>query len=234
VDVEEGRAALFAQRISRHGELAWNGGDRGVLLTAAAVSPEPDAVAVAPDAVGGAFVAFEVRPDPARPDVVDVAVQRIGPDGAIRWDGAGGEDPPPPVLASASPYEDRSPVLLPDGQDGVVVAWQAGSAEGDQDVLAQRLDGEGLLLWNEGAHPSPVAFTFLAEHTPRFVVRHPDRVLVLFEVVKDDGRFAVACQALALPSGKALYGGGRFPIAVMDAGDVDIHYLLRAREGAEE
>lgn len=234
VEVAGDRHALFAQRISRHGELLWNQGERGVLVCSAAVDGGPEAVSVAADGMGGLYVAFEVRPDAARPELVDVAVQRVSAAGALLWGTAGEDGPPPPVLASASPYADRRPVLLPDGQGGVVVAWEGGSAEGDLDVLAQRLDGEGHVLWNEGNHPSPVAFTFLAEHGPRIVERHPDRVLVLFEVEKDNGLSAVACQALSLETGKALYGGGKFPIAVMDAGDVDIHYLLRARENAEE
>jgi hypothetical protein len=121
-------------------------------------------------------------------------------------------------------------VLVPDGQGGVVVAFESGSTEGDLDVLAQRIDGEGRLKWNEGLRASALAFTFLPEHTPRSAGRFQDRVLFLFEVEKENGRRVVACQALDVTTGRALYGGGKLPMAVVDHGDLEVHCLVEVPE----
>jgi hypothetical protein len=175
------------------------------------------------------MLALEVRPFPDRPDETDIVVQRITAAGALQWGTVVEGRPPLPVPAASSAWPESRPVLLPDGQGGVVLAYEAGSEQGDSDVLAQRIDGEGRPRWNGGERPSALAFTYHAERRPRAVGRHGDRVLFVFEVTRDDGRGVVGCQALTIASGRAIFGGGKLPMAVVDHGEADVHALLEAR-----
>lgn len=226
VRLDSGSRVLLAQRVSHHGELLWNGGESGVVVSALPLAGGRDGVTVLPDGLGGAFVAMEVRTDGQNPGDVDIAMQRLSPDGRALWGKADEGEVVLPVLVASSPWPERRPVLLADGQGGLVVAFETGSAEGDLDVFAQRVGADGVLGWHNGERSAEVAFTALSEHTPRFVERHRDRILLVFEVERENGRGTVACQALSLQAGKVLYGVGRFPIAVLDPGDAEVSYLL--------
>lgn len=225
--VEVGHRVVLAQRVSPHGELLWDGG-RGRLITALPLAEGRDAVAVLPDGLGGAFVVLEIVPDDERPEDVDLAIQRVRADGTLAWGGGEEGDLPAPVLVASSEWPERRPVLHSDGQGGIVVAYETGSAQGDLDVMAQRIDAEGKLRWHQGERAAEVAYTRLNEHTPRIVVRDRDRILILFEVERENGRGTVACQALTVQDGASVYGGGRYSIGILDAGAADIHYLLTA------
>lgn len=227
---DSGQRVLLAQRISAHGEMLWNGGDRGQLISSLPLAEGTHNVAVLPDGLGGAFVALEIVPNDETPGDVDLAIQRIHADGSLAWGGAEGDEIPVPVLAASSQWPERRPVLHADGQGGIIIAFQAGSAQGDFDVMAQRVDGEGKLRWHKGERSAEVAFTHLDERTPRIVEQDRNRILILFEVRGENGRGAVACQALTVSDGAPVYGGGRYPIGILDAGEADIHYLLDAPE----
>ena len=223
-----GERVLLAQRVSMHGEALWNGGGIGLLVTTLPVAKGRETVALLPDGLGGAFVALEIVANDETPDDVDLVVQRIRPDGTLAWGGAGEGEIPVPVLAASSQWPERRPVLHADGQGGVIIAFQTGSAQGDLDVMAQRIDGEGKLRWHQGEQAVEVAFTRLDERRPRIVEQDRDRILILFEVKRENGRGAVACQALTVEDGAPVYGGGRYPIGILDAGEADLHYLLDA------
>jgi len=225
---DAGHRVVLAQRVSPHGELLWNEGKRGVLLTALGLAPGPDAIAVIPDGRGGAFVAMEILADEQNAEDVDIALQRIAPDGTLVWGGETAGDLPAPVLAASSTWAERRPVLHEDGQGGVVVAFETSSAQGDLDVMAQRVDGEGRLRWHQGERSAEVAYTRLGESRPRIADRDRDRILVLFEVRHENGRNGVACQALAIEDGHSIYGGGRYPIGILDPGETDLNYHLAA------
>ena len=231
---DAGQRVLMAQRVSAHGELLFNGGERGLLVTALPLAAGPDAVALLPDGLGGAFVAMEIVADAERPEDVDLAVQRIHADGTLAWGGAGEGEVPAPVLAASSQWPERRPVLHADGQGGVVIAFETGSTQGDLDVMAQRVDAEGALRWYQGERSAEVAYTRLNESTPRIVEQDRDRILILFEVKRENGRGTVACQALRVQDGSPVYGGGRYPIGILDAGEADLHYLLAAPSPGEE
>ena len=225
---EGGPRVLLAQRVSAHGEILWNDGERGTLLTTLPLAVGPDTVAVLPDGLGGAFVALEIVADEGTPEDVDLAVQRIHADGTLAWGGAEEGASPVPVLAASSQWPERRPVLHADGQGGVIVAFESGSAQGDLDVMAQRVDGEGRLRWYQGNRSAEVAYTRLMERTPRIVEQDRDRILILFEVKAETGRGSVACQALKVQDGAPVYGGGRYPIGILHAGEAELDYLLEA------
>ncbi|MFV1957952.1 MAG: serine protease, partial [Planctomycetota bacterium] len=225
---EAGERLLAAQRLSHHGERQWNEG-KPIRVSGLPLAGEPGSVAVAPDGLGGAFVAFEVVADPAKPDDVDIAVQRIGGEGVLAWGQEGAKGGRLPVLAASSPFAEKRPSIRSDGQGGIVVVFDSGSENGDLDVWAQRVDGQGKLVWNEGRRSVEVSLTFLNEHRPRIVGRFQDRIMVVFEVEREGGGSTVACQALSLERGAAVYGGGKTPILVLQPGDTSTNFFLGPR-----
>jgi hypothetical protein len=224
---------LLAQRVSPHGELLWNEGNAGTLISALPLTGDDRGLTVIPDGLGGAFIAFEIVPDAENPADVDIAVQHLSGDGRLLWGGGDEGELPAPVLAASSKWPERYPVLHGDGQGGVIVACESGSSQGDADIRAQRVGVDGKLKWHEGKRTAEVAYTFLPEHAPRIVERHRDRVLVAFEVVQvlregESVRRVIACQSLSIETGEAIYGRGRFPVSIVDPPDgMQISYHLR-------
>ncbi len=222
---KDGRRYLAAQRISLHGERLWNGGE-SVLVSPLPLAGGKRAVALIPDGLGGAFVAFEVLADPEHPEDVDLAVQHIGPQGELLWGTDRDDGGRLPTFAASSRFPEQRPTLLDDGRGGILVGFQSGSENGDLDVLAQRVDADGKLLWFDGKRSADVSLTFLSEHTPRIVERHRDRVLFVFEVERESGRQVVASQALSMTSGKPIFGGGKTPLFVLNPGDTELTFFL--------
>ena len=229
VTAKDGYRYLAAQKVSLHGERTWNDG-ASILLSPLPYAGGPHGVAVIPDGLGGAFIAFEVLPDPSGPQDVDLAVQHVAHDGRLLWGTDREDGQRVPVFAASSRYAERKPTLIGDGRGGVVIGFESGSENGDLDVLAQRLDGDGHLLWFEGQRSADVSLTFLSEHSPRIVERHRDRVLLVFEVERENGRHVVASQALSLDTGKAIFGGGKTPLFVLDPGDAELTFFLNTPE----
>ncbi len=218
-DAPDGGRAVCAQRVSVHGDLLWNGGAPVRLSTWRATGART-AADVVPDGRGGAFVAFEVltSDDPEDSDDVDLAVQHVTESGALAWGDAEDGDRAG-VLAASTRFAERAPRLVADGEGGAVVAYVSGSENGDLDVWAQRVGADGALRWYGGRRSAEVALTFLSEHTISLVERSRDRVILCFEIDREDGRPSVGCQALDLDTGRALYGGGKLPVLVVEPAD---------------
>lgn len=88
------------------------------------------------DGSGGAFVAWRDTRNGS-----DIYLQRIDPSGNILWatDGVG--------VCTQAAYQ-SSPTLLPDGAGGVFVAWTDERSGVGVDIYAQRVDANGVALWN--------------------------------------------------------------------------------------
>lgn len=92
---------------------------------------------------GGAFAAYEGFGG----NDVDVFVQKIDPSGAIQWGPTG-------VKACGATLEQYAPAIVPDGEGGVIVAWQdARTTPGYPDVYAQRIGFLGTPLWATNGVP---------------------------------------------------------------------------------
>ena len=112
----------------------------GVLLCNAPFNQTQIAASV--DGAGGAIAAWT---DDRNATVIlksAIYAQRVSADGAPLWTPNG-------VVVCNEPDLQFQPAVVPDGQDGAIVAW-SDSRKGDRfgsDLYAQRLDGDGNPLW---------------------------------------------------------------------------------------
>ena len=92
---------------------------------------------IASDDAGGAIITWpEVRYDIIYSDIF---AQRIDCDGNILWNADG-------VPICTVPETQMDPYIIPDGSGGAVIAWRD-YRNGDYDIYAQRVDGDGNVLW---------------------------------------------------------------------------------------
>jgi len=166
---DDGNIDVMAQRIAADGTALWNDGTVAVDLSAT-THAESNHSAI-PDGAGGVLVAFELEfLDGKYKGDVDLVAQRVSADGARLWNG--GEEP---VLVSTGSGIERRPSVASDDAGGMIVVFEyeplEGEHAGDIDVLAQRVSGDGELLWNEGDRSSIVS---TSEQLERYVQALPD------------------------------------------------------------
>ena len=125
---------IYIEHVTSDGYREW-GGPYGVRVCGA-TGWQFDGGVVA-DGAGGAFVVW--RDDRAG---TDIYAQRVDAYGSLLW-GTNG------TAVQATGYAEFSPVVIDDGDGGIVVAWLDGRA-GDCDIYAQRVDRWGAPLWSSG------------------------------------------------------------------------------------
>lgn len=126
---------LYAQRLSPGDTAAW--GTNGVPVNTGPLHER--ALAAAPDGAGGLFVAWS---DDRDGPLWQVRAQHVSASGALLWDEAG-------VVVSPWPSLQRWPRLVPDGEGGVVVAWDDARLS-QPNAYAQRLSADGAAQWTAG------------------------------------------------------------------------------------
>ncbi|MFQ5811114.1 MAG: hypothetical protein ACE5JM_15960, partial [Armatimonadota bacterium] len=179
---------ITAQRISADGKVLWNDGERAVEVSNTKMIERN--IAAVPDGRGGAIAAFEVHfLDGKYKGDVDIMAQRISGDGIALWNDA--EDPS--VVSSGEGLE-RNPTAVPDGAGGILVAFEyepiEGEYAGDTDVMAQRLDGDGNMVWNDGERSSTVSSSTNPETSPKSIPSGDGGAVIVFEHEFRDGEHA--------------------------------------------
>jgi hypothetical protein len=155
-----GNIDVWAQRVDKDGKRLWNDGSPLWVATSKWSEKNPQVIS---DGKGGVFVVFEQHgPRGEHAGDVDLAAQRILPDGTLAWhDGGAALD------IANSPMIEINPLLISDGEGGGIVVYEAlsrkGVHAGDRDLLAQRFSANGERIWNDGKSPSPVASSRLLE-----------------------------------------------------------------------
>jgi hypothetical protein len=92
--------------------------------------------AALPDGAGGAFVVWF----DARSGDYDIYAQRVDAWGVVQWMANG-----IPVRAAAN--DQTRPAIVADGADGAIIIWQDQGNNGNTDIVAQRVDADGVLQW---------------------------------------------------------------------------------------
>jgi hypothetical protein len=129
---------IYAQRIDLNGNLSWP--VTGVpVCTLANTQTDPYIIA---DGSGGAIIAWE---DLRGGVDYDLYAQRINAVGTALWTADG-------VAVATATGTQGNPVIVSDGADGAIIAWQDGRGA-EMDVYAQYLDGGGNALWDSGGIP---------------------------------------------------------------------------------
>ena len=81
--------------------------------------------------------------------IVQIEGQHLSPDGARSW-GMRGRIVRTTKLPAGTGYLSISLAAVPDGQGGAVVSFDDGTSPTNLDVFAQRIAGDGRLLWRNG------------------------------------------------------------------------------------
>jgi hypothetical protein len=128
---------IYAQRISKKGELLW--GKTGKPIISA--NGNQAEASIIGDGGGGAFVVWtDYRRGERNPDIF---AQRINAQGEPLWNSDG-------ALVCGAPDIQRSPRLISDGESGLLVSW-TDKGGGSYDIYAQRVNKNGQPLWiNDG------------------------------------------------------------------------------------
>jgi hypothetical protein len=207
---DDGDTDIMAQRVSAEGKALWSEGQRAVDV-AASDAIERHVVA-APDGEGGAVAVFELEPTQGEfKGDADIMAQRVSGEGVLLWNG-GTE----PVEVSTAKATERNPVVVPDGEGGVIAAFEMepieGEFAGDVDVMAQRLDANGKMLWNTGERSATVGSAKGLERGVRIVSGAPGRHIYVFEQEFRGGDHAgdidILAQVLDDSDGKMLWNNG--------------------------
>jgi len=150
-----GDSDLFVQKVTPAGLLQWTETELGTIVSASKSMELNPELSLAED--GGVFVFWEhhiVEGDYVGD--VDILGQRIGSAGKRLWN-AGTSS----VLVAASQQLELSPQAINDAEGGAIIVFETESLEykwrGLRHLRGQRIDANGLLLWNQGKHSSLVA-----------------------------------------------------------------------------
>lgn len=133
-DERGARIAIYAQRLDPTGKALWAGD--GISVTAGA--SDSLLAQLVPDGSGGAFVIWEVDANPDRFDT-NLFAQRISATGALQFSA--------PVTITAAAGEQFDAAAIADGSGGCIVVWADLREAGDQNLFAQRIAGNGAILW---------------------------------------------------------------------------------------
>lgn len=137
---QDGRAGtgdIYAQRLNALGAPQWAA--NGVIICAAANNQY--APSIGSDGAGGAFIAWE---DFRSGNAYDPYVERVDPNGAVKWAAFGIQ-----LHSGPAGGGETLPHVVPAGDGGVFVVW-ADNRSTLQNVFAQKLDSNGNARWLPG------------------------------------------------------------------------------------
>ncbi len=136
-DFRTNYADLYAQRINKDGELLW--AENGVLVCGhSGAQSAPVAVY---DGAGGAIVVWQ----DFRKSYADIYAQRIDGSGKILWEKGG-------VAICTALGHESPPVIVDTGAEGAIIAW-VDTRNGNNDIFAQHVDGNGVVHWTDNGIP---------------------------------------------------------------------------------
>lgn len=126
--------AVHAQRIDKNGIVRWT--QNGIAVSSVMESQvKPEMIS---DGTGGVIIVWA----DTKNGTSDIYAQRIDSLGNARWAAEG-------VPVASDPSEQIDPKIASDGQHGAIVVWSAHSGTGqDGHIHAQRIDGNGNVLWS--------------------------------------------------------------------------------------
>ncbi len=126
--------SIYAQRIDKDGFVRWT---RNGIAVSPVVDTQVKPEIISDDAGGIIVVWADMRNGSS-----DIFAQRIDSSGNALWTADG-------VPVASGINEQMDPVLTSDGQHGAIVAWSAHTPSAqDGHIFAQRIDGNGNLLWS--------------------------------------------------------------------------------------
>ncbi len=214
----EGDIDVSAQRVSPAGDKLWNDGDLIDIMSGAYIEQRP---VVLPDGAGGVIVVAEaVAREGEHVGDWEILAQRVSSNGRLLW-----EDGERSVIVAASLWSERRPVVVPDGQGGAFVFYEAHAPAdsewaGDVDIHGQHISADGRLLWEDGEKSVQVAYAAALEQAPIAVPDGAGGSIVVFQVARREGEYAGDWEVYAQrvgPDGQLLWGDDEGSALVADS-----------------
>ena len=213
-----GISGIFAQHVRLDGRRTWNNGQYPRTVSMSNWSEtEPRAVT---DGEGGFLVVFQQEAvNGEHTGDIDLAAQRFDADGNALWfEGRRSAN------LSDTGFRETGHAVLPDGQGGAFVVFEAqprsGDRMGDSDLWAQRINANGSARWNRGS-PVFVATSNWSEKNPVLAPDGEGGLVVVFEQHAPRGEFAgdVDLGAQRIDAdGNLLWGAGQRSVNVVNSG----------------
>ncbi len=170
-----GPANICAQRADSTGTLTW--GANPVMVCGSPAGYQSSA-AISSDGAGGAI--FSWVDGRAGNNDKYVYAQRIDASGATRWTTNG-----VPICTVAGDTYVGSLSSMTDGAGGAIIAWQDSRSGTSSDVMAQRVDSTGTVLWASGG--IAIAATAAAELNPVMVSDGADGAIIAWLDTRRNG-----------------------------------------------
>lgn len=120
------------------------------------------------DGVGGFFIVWKDY----RNGTPDIYAQRVDSLGNLLWPMGG-------VVVCGNTSDQSTPGLISDGAGGIIVSWSDWRSGIERDIYAQRLNGDGQILWTVDG--KVVVNKVNREHNQRMVMDGQGGVIVVFE-----------------------------------------------------
>ncbi|MEE2750377.1 MAG: hypothetical protein VX519_03035 [Myxococcota bacterium] len=217
---------LAVQRILADGTMAWNKGERSMIISDSKFMESKPVLM--PDGAGGIIVAFESEPRTGeRTGNSDIWAQRIGPDGKRLWnDGK-------PALVATSLWSERSPSITPTAGGDVLIAFEQhaprGEHAGDVDIAAQRLDSKGTVLWHDGGRAIELANSARKETQPTLLPDGEGGAVMVFQAEARSGQYAGDKDIHAVrfdANGTLLWNEGKQPAVVATSALMERNFVV--------
>lgn len=142
---------LYAQRLDPNGSRVWENGIGSGDFDGILVSTDHVNIPrVVRDGSGGAVISwYTCRPyDSYGP--MDVYAQRIDSNGSRLWENGTGSGDYNGIPISTASDKQQYPEIIGDGSGGAIITWRDYRADSG-DIYAQRIDSNGIRLWENGA-----------------------------------------------------------------------------------
>jgi hypothetical protein len=220
-DQRNASADIFAQRVTGGGVPLWGGGI--AMCTNGQTQTKP---VISTDGAGGAIVAWIDH----RSGNGAIYAQRVMPSRDVPWTEDG-------VRLTGDETQPYQPVIAADGSGGAVVAWWQQSSAGSFDVIAQRVDGSGVVPWDAGG--VPVCTHPGTSSTPRIAADSQGNAIVAWE----DYRIGSPNSDVYLQRIDVRHGAWGHPEPALDAvvdvpldqgGRVSVHWRASGRDAVGE
>lgn len=177
-DQNELVADIYAQRINASGVTMWGTNGMAVCTNAA----DQTAPVLIEDGAGGTIIAWQDWRSGNR----DIYAQRIDSLGNVLWTANG-------LGVVVKNTNQSSPKIVSDGADGAVIVWED-SINGNLDIFAQHISGNGTSTWTAGG---VVVCTATDKQTnPRVVVDATGAAYFTWQDRRNGNDYDIYCQKL--------------------------------------